>query len=136
MMEGAWRLPPSGEKPGWMPDWMLPFARVIDASKKYVVSSKRERFEWNTELLPGDLGKAVQELKRQPGKELLVSGVTLPLALAELGLIDQYEFMVHPVLAGHGPRLLEGLSKRVELKLVERREFPLGAVVMRYEAVR
>src|SRR5579864_3126145 len=117
MMEAAFR-PPAGT--GARPDWMEPFARTIDAAKKYVVSSTLERVDWNAELLRGDLGKAVQQLKREPGKGLLVGGVKLPLALAELGLIDEYEFVVHPRLAGHGPTLFAGLSKLVDLKLVGR----------------
>jgi dihydrofolate reductase len=110
-----------------------PFARTIDAAKKYVVSSTLDRVDWNAELVRGDLGKAVQQLKREPGKELLVGGVKLPLALAELGLIDEYEFVVQPRLAGHGPTLFAGLSKPVDLKLVSRLEFGSGAVAMRYE---
>ncbi|XXX58203.1 dihydrofolate reductase family protein [Sorangium sp. So ce124] len=62
----------------------------------------------------GDLGKAVQELERGSGKGLFVGGVKLPLALAELGLIDEYELVVHPRLAGHGPTLFAGLSKHVD----------------------
>jgi riboflavin biosynthesis pyrimidine reductase len=57
----------------------------------------------------------------------------LPKALAEMGLIDEYEFVVHPTLAGHGPILMAGLSKPVDLKLVTRREFGSGAVALRYE---
>ncbi|MER7418224.1 dihydrofolate reductase family protein [Micromonospora peucetia] len=127
MMEEAWR--PTGSRP----DWMEPFAQTINAAKKYVVSSTLERVDWNAELVRGDLGKAVQQLKQEPGKGLFVSGVKLPLALAELGLIDEYEFVVQPRLAGHGPALFAGLSKYVDLKLVSRREFPSGAVAMRYE---
>ncbi len=112
---------------------MEPFARTIDAAKKYVVSSTLDRVDWNAELVRGDLGEAVQQLKREPGKGLFVGGVKLPLALAELGLIDEYEFVVHPRLAGHGPTLFAGLSKHVDLKLVSRLEFGSGAVAMRYE---
>ena len=101
--------------------------------KKYVVSSTLERVDWNAELVRGDLGKAVQELKEEPGKGLFVGGVTLPMALAELGLIDEYEFVVHPRLAGHGPALFAGLSKYVDLKLVGLLELGSGAVAMRYE---
>ncbi len=130
MMEAAWRGPaPTGARP----DWMEPFARTIDAAKKYVVSSTLEQVDWNAELLRGDLGKAVEQLKREPGKGLLVGGVRLPLALADLGLIDEYEFVVHPRVAGHGPTLLAGLSKRIDLKLVNRLELGSGAVAMRYE---
>jgi dihydrofolate reductase len=113
---------------------MEPFARAIDAAKKYVVSSTLDRVDWNAELVRGDLGQAaVQQLKRQPGRGLFVGGVKLPLALAELGLIDEYEFVVHPRIAGHGPTLFTGLSKHVDLKLVSRLEFRSGAVAMRYE---
>jgi dihydrofolate reductase len=112
---------------------MEPFARTIDAAKKYVVSSTLEQVDWNAELLRGDLGTAVERLKRESGKGLYVGGVKLPLALAELGLIDEYEFVVQPRLAGHGPALFAGLSKHVDLKLVGRREFGSGAVALRYE---
>src|SRR5256714_15435895 len=133
MMEAAWRRPaPAGARPEWMQPWMEPFARTIDAKKKYVVSSTLDRVDWNAELVRGDLGKAVQQLKREPGKGLFVGGVTLPLALAELGLIDEYEFVVDPSIAGHGPTLFAGLSKHVDLKLVSRLEFGSGAVAMRY----
>src|SRR5438045_1705182 len=118
---------------GARPDWMEPFARTIGAARKYVVSSTLDRVDWNAELVRGDLGKAVQELKGQPGKGLLTGGVKLPMALAELGLIDEYEFVVQPRLAGHGPTLFAGLSKHIDLKLVSRLEFGSGAVAMRYE---
>jgi dihydrofolate reductase len=130
MMEAAFR-PPAGARPGWME----PFARTIGAAKKYVVSSTldADRVDWNAELVRGDLGNAVQQLKQEPGKGLLVGGVKLPLALAELGLIDEYEFVVHPRVAGHGPTLFAGLSKHVDLKLVSRLELGSGAMAVRYE---
>jgi dihydrofolate reductase len=130
MMQAAWRPP---TRMGERPDWMEPFARTIDAAKKYVVSATLERVDWNAELVRGDLGKAVQHLKRESGNGLLVGGVQLPLALAELGLIDEYEFVVQPRVVGHGPTLFAGLSKPVDLKLVSRLEFGSGAVAMRYE---
>jgi dihydrofolate reductase len=133
MMEAAWRPP---AQMGAMPDWMEPFARTIDAAKKYVVSSTLDRVDWNAELVRGDLEKAVQQLKQEPGKGLLTGGVKLPLALAEMGLIDEYEFVIHPRLAGHGPTLFAGLSKLVDLRLVNRLEFSSGAVAMRYEPKR
>jgi dihydrofolate reductase len=112
---------------------MEPFARTIDAAKKYVVSSSLEQVDWNAELLHGDLETAVQQLKQEPGKGLYVGGVMLPQALAELGLIDEYEFVVHPRIAGHGPALFAGLSKPLDLKLVSQVELGTGAVAMRYE---
>jgi dihydrofolate reductase len=134
MMEAAWRMPArTGARPDWMQPWMEPFARTIDAAKKYVVSSTLSRVDWNAELVRGELGKAVQQLKREPGKGLFVGGVKLALALTELGFIDEYEFVVHPRVVGHGPTLFAGLSKLVNLKLVSRREFGSGAMAMRYE---
>jgi len=136
MMEGAWRRPASGVWPDWMSEWEIPFAEAIDRVPKYVVSSELSSVDWNAELIRGDVGEAVQQLKRQPGQGLSVGGVTLPLALAELGLIDEYTFVVHPIIAGHGPRLLDGLSERTRLELVERREFESGAVAHTCRSVR
>jgi dihydrofolate reductase len=130
MMEDFWRpFARSGDGPAWM----MPFARTIDAAKKYVVSSTLARVDWNAELVRGDLSNAVRQLKEAPGRGLFVGGVTLALALAELGLIDEYEFLVHPVLAGHGPTLFAGLKERRVLKLVGRQEFRSGVVVLRYQ---
>lgn len=129
MMEAAWRPP---AQTGSRPAWMESFAGKIDAMKKYVVSSTLDHVDWNAELVRGDLGTAVEALKRESGNGLFVGGVKLPLALAELGLIDEYELVVHPVIAGHGPTLFAGLSKHVALQLVSRAEFGSGAVAMRY----
>jgi dihydrofolate reductase len=137
MMEEAWRAPAhTGAMPDWMEPWMEPFARTIDAAKKYVVSSTLDRVDWNAELVRGDLDEAVRQLKQESGKGLLVGGVKLPLALTELGLIDEYELVVHPRLAGHGPALFAGLSTPLDLKLVDRLELGSGAVAMRYEPKR
>jgi len=132
MMETAFRTP------AWkvLPEWMHPFAQTMDAAKKYVVSSTLDRVDWNAEFLRGDLRAAVEQLKREPGNGLYTGGVTLPLALAELGLIDEYEFIVHPRIVGHGPAIFAGLSKHVDLKLVGRKEFASGAVALRYEPKR
>ena len=130
MMEEAFRL---STRTVEMPAWTDPFAETIDAKKKYVVSSTLDRVDWNAELLRGDLKTAVEELKREPGDGLFVGGVQLPLALAELGLIDEYEFVVHPAVVGHGPTPFAGLSQRLDLKLVSRLEYASGAVAMRYE---
>ena len=130
MMEAAWRPP---AQTGARPSWIQSFARTIDSAKKYVVSRRLDRVDWNAELVRGDLVTAVPQLKRKPGKGLFVAGIKLAQALAELGLIDEYEFVIHPRLAGHGPTLFAGLSKPVDLKLVSLHEFGSGAVAMRYE---
>ena len=129
MMEEAWR---TGAPAAWRQPWMEPFARTIDAARKYVVSSTLKTVDWNAELLRGDLATAVRALKDQPGKGLFTGGVTLPRALAELDLIDEYEVVVHPRIVGRGPTLFAGLPKLVDLKLVDRVEFASGAVAMRY----
>lgn len=134
MMEEAWRpVAETGVGPEWMEDWMVPFARVIHSAKKYVVSDTLERVDWNAELIRGrDLLGTVRRLKQQPGRGISLGGVKLPLALAEAGLIDEYEFIVHPRIAGHGPHLLAGLSKPLDLRLVEQQPVGGGLIAMRY----
>ncbi|MFD0556921.1 dihydrofolate reductase [Stackebrandtia endophytica] len=132
MMEEAWRLPTSGEPPEWMEPWMVPFARTIDAKKKYVVSNTLTDVDWNSELVRGDLATEVRRLKRESERGLLTGGVTLPLALAELDLIDEYEFVVHPRIVGHGPTPFGGLSQYIDLEPVGREEFASGAVALRF----
>jgi dihydrofolate reductase len=136
MMESAWRRPATGRWPDGMDASHLPFADAIDRAKKYVVSSTLRDVDWNAELVRGDLAGTVRRLKQEPGEGLWVGGVTLPLALADLGLIDEYEFLVHPVLAGHGPTLLAGLRERIRLELVHRAEFSSGVVALRYRPER
>ncbi len=132
MMESAWRKPATGTWPDWMDESQILFAEIIDKAKKYVVSSTLSGVDWNAESVRGDLGPAVQRLKEESGEGLWVGGVMLPLALADLGLIDEYELLVHPVLAGHGPTLLAGLRESIQLELLDRHEFQSGAVAMRY----
>ncbi|WP_406832064.1 dihydrofolate reductase family protein [Pedococcus sp. KACC 23699] len=132
MMESAWRRPVTGPWPDWMDEWEIPFAEAIDRTKKYVVSSTLGTVDWNAELVRGDLGQAVRQLKEEPGEVISVGGVALPLALADLGLIDEYVFLVQPVLAGHGPTLLAGLRERIKLELVDRRDFRSGVTALRY----
>ena len=134
MMEAAWRppTPEAPEGPEARPVWMESFGRTIDGAKKYVVSSTLEQVDWNAELLRGQLGPAVEQCKRVSRRGLFVGGVQLPLALTALGLIDEYEFVVHPRIAGHGPTLFAGLSQHVDLQLVSRLEFSSGAVALEY----
>lgn len=132
MMEEAWRRPADGAWPDWMDDWMIPFAETMDGTKKYVVSSTLDHVDWNSELVTGDLGEAVRRLKQEPGEGIALGGVTLPLALADMGLIDEYELVVHPVVAGHGPTLFAGLRAPLDLELIGREELSSGQVALRY----
>ena len=115
-----------------LPAWMRSFQESITEAKKYLVSSTREPNGWNTEALTGDPVEAIRTLKDQPGEGLYVGGVTLPLALADAGLIDEYEFVVYPTLVGRGPRLFEGLAEPLDLRLVDVIEFASGARAERY----
>jgi dihydrofolate reductase len=137
MMEEAWRpvaesITQRGVRPPGVQPWMEPFALTIDRTKKYVVSSTLDHVDWNAELLRGDLGTAVRQLKQEDGRGIYTGGLQLPLALAELGLIDEYEFIIHPRIVGHGPTLFAGLSKYIDLQPVGRREFTSGAVALKF----
>ncbi|MBO6635446.1 dihydrofolate reductase family protein [Parvibaculum sp.] len=138
MMEEAWRpVAETGVRPDWMEEWAVPFAQTIHAARKYVVSDTLQEVDWNAELVRGpDLAATVRRLKAEPGRGILTGGVTLPLVLAELGLIDEYQFIVHPRIAGHGPYPFVGLSKTLGLKLTNRTQFASGAAVLTYEAAR
>lgn len=130
LMETAWRPPGLIAE---MPDWVKPFAATIDAAKKYVVSNTLKSVDWNADLIRGDdMEKSVRELKKQPGRGIGVGGVKLAQSLTELALIDEYEILFHPRIAGHGPTLFGGLSKMVDLKLINRKEFQSGVVALTY----
>ncbi|MBN9332564.1 dihydrofolate reductase family protein [Devosia sp.] len=134
LMEAGWRpLVESGTRPDWVADWMIPFAETIHAAKKYVVSDTLETVDWNAELVRvKDIETTVRGLREQSGEGLATGGVMLPQKLAELGLIDEYEFVMHPRIVGHGRTLFTGLSKPLDLTLVDRLEYGSGAVAMRY----
>lgn len=132
MMESAWRRPSSGEWPDWMDEAEVRFAERIDRAPKVVASRTLHSVDWNAELLGTDLVDAVLELKRQAGGGISVGGVTLPTVLAQHGLIDEYVFLVHPVIAGRGPTLLAGMREQLRLELVDERPMTSGAVARRY----
>ena len=131
MMEEAWRRPESGEWPDWMDERAIGFAGTIDETPKHVVSTTLDAVDWNAELVRGDLAQAVRALKDEHD-EIMTGGLTLAAALADLGLIDSYELVVMPVVAGHGPRLFDGLAQQLDLTLVDREELSSGAVALTY----
>lgn len=134
MMESAWRPIAEGDRPEWVLDWMVPFAQAIHAAKKYVVSDTLQDTDWNAEIVrSSQLEETVRTLRQGTGNGLFVGGVRLPLALAELALIDEYEFVVHPRIVGRGPTLLSGLSRFVDLRFVSREELDGGIMVLRYK---
>lgn len=134
MMEEAWRpAAETGVVPDWMDPWMVPFAHVIHAAPKIVVSDTLRAVDWNARLVPGHaLLDTVRQLKSEPGGDILTGGVRLPRALAEAGLIDEYEFIMHFRVAGKGPSLLSGLSRHLDLKLVDQQPVGPDALAMVY----
>lgn len=135
LMEAGWRkVSETGVPREGSPEWIMPFARAIGEKKKYIVSSTFEPAGWNAEAIrPADLEQTVRRLRAGPGSGLYTAGVTLPRALAELGLIDEYEFWVQPRIAGHGPTPFTGLKQHLELKFTGLHQFTSGTVALRYE---
>lgn len=135
----AWRPDDDGRFQDWVEPWMEPFARSIGSTTKLLLSTTRTDPGWNTEVI-GDghldaaaLEAAVRALKEQPGEGIGVGGVRLPAELARLGLIDEYQIVVHPVVVGRGPHVLAGLTESLDLRLVDRTEIGSGAVAHVYE---
>lgn len=111
------------------------FAQAFDSIKKIVFSqSLDEAEEKNTQIVRGKLEDEMLKLKQQPGKSILTGGVNLPSQLIELGLVDEYHFVLHPVVVGEGRRLSDGinLQERPKLKLVESKILTSGIVALRY----
>jgi dihydrofolate reductase len=130
MMESAW---PAVARDESAPRAMREWARKLEAKPKYVVSATRRDFPWNnTFLLEGDLRGAVTRLKERTPQGVLVGSPTLASALERLGLIDEYRFVVHPVLAGHGPTLFRGLESSRRLELVSTHRLKAGQVALHY----
>ena len=112
------------------------FAQAFVAINKIIVFSKslESSEEGKTRIVRISLRDEVLKLKQEPGKYILTGGVAIPSQLAELGLIDEYHFVVHPIVLGEGRRVFEGinLQEKLKLKLVESKAFKSGSVVLRY----
>jgi len=113
---------------------MNEFARAFDPINKVVFSQSLDSAEGNTRIVRTKLQDEILKLKQEQGKNILIGGVAVPSQLIELGLIDEYRFVVQPIVAGEGRRLLEGVSLRekLQLKLVESKIFKSGCVALRY----
>jgi dihydrofolate reductase len=113
----------------------IEFAQTFVSKKKIVFSRSLDRAEdENTRIVRTNLHDEILKLKREPGKDILVGGVDIPSQLIELGLVDEYRFVVMPIIAGEGRRLMEGVSlpEKLQLKLVESKIFKSGCVALRY----
>ena len=113
----------------------IEFAQTFVSKKKIVFSRSLDRAEdKNTRIVRTNLHDEILKLKQEPGKNILVGGVDIPSQLIELGLVDEYRFVVMPIIAGEGIRLMEGVSlpEKLQLKLVESETFKSGCVALRY----
>jgi dihydrofolate reductase len=111
------------------------FARAFDSINKIVFSRSLDSAEdRNTRIVCTNLHDEILKLKQQQGKNILLGGVSVPSQLMELGLVDEYRFVVGPTLAGEGRRLLEGVSlpEKLQLKLVDSKIFKSGCVALHY----
>ena len=111
------------------------FARVFDLLKKIVFSTRLNHSEYtDTRILRSNLAEEVLTLKQQPGKDICVGSLSIASQLSELGLIDEYQFVVHPVVAGKGPRLFETmkLQNRLQLDFIGSKTFQSGIVALHY----
>ncbi|KIL34243.1 deaminase [Cohnella kolymensis] len=134
LMERAW---PAIASSGVGPQFMVDFARKIDRKPKYVVSRTLDHVSWqNSFLLKGPVSEEVPQLTAE-GKSLLVNGGPgLGSTLAQLGLVDEYHFLVQPIVAGRGPQLLGGVRDRLNLLLTGTKPFGSGVVLLRYTPAR
>jgi len=113
----------------------IEFAQAFDSKKLVVFSRSLDSVEGkNTRIVRTNLHDEILKLKQEPGKDILVGGVDIPSQLIKLGLVDEYRFVVMPIIAGEGRRLFEGVSlrERLQLKLVESKTFKSGGVALRY----
>jgi dihydrofolate reductase len=130
LMESAW---PAVARDDAAPRSMREWAQKLEAKPKYVVSGSRRDFPWiNTFRLEGDLPDAVKELKEKTPRGVLVGSPMLSAALERLGLIDEYRIVVHPVLAGHGPTLFQGLERSRSLELLSTTRLKSGVMALHY----
>src|SRR5215813_6090592 len=115
------------------------FAQAFGSANKVVFShslydAEAKKGDKNARVVRTNLRDEIRKLKHEPGKNILTGGVSIPSQLIELGLVDEYRFVVHPILAGEGRRLLEGVSlpEKLQLKLVDSKIFKSGCVALRY----
>ena len=130
LMESAWPAVARDEKaPRAMREWAV----KLEAKPKYVVSASRGDFPWiNTFRVEGDLQEAVRQLKEKTPRGVLVGSPTLSAALEQLELIDEYRLVVHPILAGHGPTLFQGLERSRRLELISTKPLKSGQMAIHY----
>jgi dihydrofolate reductase len=115
-------------------DYIVEYAHIWKDMPKVVFSKTLSKVEWNSRLVREDLAEEIAKLKAQPGRDLSVGGPTLASTFIELGLIDEYQLFVNPVVLGGGLPFFPPLDKSVDLHLVESRTFSSGVVYLRYRS--
>jgi len=114
----------------------IEFAKAINRIPKYVFSKTLEKVDWdNTRLVKGNAVEEVLKLKAQPGKDLFIGGLSFASTFVDLGLVDEYWFLIHPVIYIRGKPLFKDLRARVPLKLIDTQTFHSGVVVLHYQAL-
>jgi dihydrofolate reductase len=130
LMESAW---PTVARDETAPRSMREWAQKLEAKPKFVVSASRRDFPWNnTVRVEGELSEAVRELKEKTPRGVLVGSPMLSAALERLGLIDEYRVVVHPIFAGHGPTLFQGLERSRHLELLSTKRLQSGVMALHY----
>jgi len=124
---------PTADTDPTIPDYVLEWAHIWKPMPKIVFSRTLEKVEWNSRLVRENAAEEVKKLKAQPGKDLSVGGATLAATFVRLGLVDEYQLFVQPVVLGGGTPFFPALDSQLNLKLVETHTFGSGVVFLRYQ---
>jgi dihydrofolate reductase len=116
------------------PEYVLEFARIWKNIHKIVFSKTLERVQGNATLSRGNIVEEIAKLKAEPGKDMSVGGATIASAVMKLGLIDEYQLFVQPIILGSGTPMFPSLDNRIDLRLVETRSFNSGVFLLLYQS--
>jgi dihydrofolate reductase len=134
MYENMTAFWPTADQDPEAPDYVLEWARIWKVMPKIVFSTTLEKVEWNSRLVRGNVAEEIARLKAQPGKDLALGGAKLAASFMKLGLIDEYQLFVQPVVLGRGAPMFHLMDKPVNLRLLETLTFTSGVVYQRYQA--
>lgn len=129
LMAGFW---PTADKDPSTPAFLVEFAQLWKQMPKVVFSKTLDTVQWNSRLARDDVAGEIAKLKAQPGQDLAIGGAALAASCMRLGLIDEYQLFVQPVVLGGGTPMFPPLDDRIDLRLVEARTFRSGVVLLRY----
>lgn len=124
---------PTADEDPSAPDFVIEYARIWKSVPNVVFSTSLDQVGWNSRLVKGDIAEEVNKLKAAPGKDMNVGGAGLASSFMQLGLIDEYQLYIHPVILGGGKPMFPQLRDKIDLQLVETRRFGSGVVLLRYQ---